>query len=69
MVAGGAMVFIWKYIIAPIGVTNQSLAFLNIYELLPAFITGLVFTIVISLITKNPDKEITDTFDAVKKGT
>lgn len=68
MVAGGAMVFIWKYIIAPIGVTNQSLAFLNIYELLPAFITGLVFTIVISLITKKPDKEIIDTFDAVKKG-
>lgn len=68
MVAGGAMVFIWKYIIAPIGVTNQSLAFLNIYELLPAFITGLVFTIVISLITKKPDKEIVDTFESVKKG-
>lgn len=68
MVAGGAMVFIWKYIIAPIGVTNQSLAFLNIYELLPAFITGLVFTIVISLITKQPDKEIVDTFESVKKG-
>ncbi|MGN1126174.1 MAG: sodium/proline symporter [Ruminococcus sp.] len=67
MVAGGAMVFIWKYVIAPIGVTNQSLAFLNIYELLPAFITGLLFTIVVSLITRKPDKEITDTFLEVKK--
>lgn len=68
MVAGGAMVFIWKYIIAPIGVTNQSLAFLNIYELLPAFITGLAVTIIVSLITKQPDKEIVETFESVKKG-
>lgn len=67
MVAGGAMVFLWKYVIAPIGVANESLAFLNIYELLPAFITGLAVTIIVSLITKKPDKEITDTFLEVKK--
>ena len=66
MVTGGAMVFLWKYVIAPIGVANESLAFLNIYELLPAFITGLLFTIVVSLITKKPDKEITDAFLEVK---
>ena len=65
--AGGAMVFLWKYVIAPIGVANESLAFLNIYELLPAFITGLAVTIIVSLITKKPDKEITDTFLEVKK--
>lgn len=68
MVAGGAMVFIWKYIIAPLGVENPSFAFLNIYELLPAFITGLAVTIIVSLITKQPDKEIVETFESVKKG-
>ncbi|MCH5210469.1 MAG: sodium/proline symporter [Oscillospiraceae bacterium] len=59
MIAGGAMVFIWKYGIATLG------GVLAIYELLPAFITGLIAIIVVSLLTKAPEKEITDTFDAV----
>ncbi|MGN1051456.1 MAG: sodium/proline symporter [Acutalibacteraceae bacterium] len=60
MVVGGAMVFIWKYLIAPLG------GVLDIYELLPAFICGLVAIIVVSLLTKKPDKEIVDTFNEVK---
>ena len=59
MIAGGAMVFIWKYGIAKLG------GVLAIYELLPAFIVGLIAIIVVSLLTKAPDKEITDEFDAV----
>ena len=59
MIAGGAMVFIWKYGIATLG------GVLAIYELLPAFIFGLIAIIVVSLLTKAPDKEITDTFDKV----
>ena len=59
MIAGGAMVFIWKYGIAKLG------GVLAIYELLPAFIFGLVAIIVVSLLTKAPDKEIIDEFDAV----
>ena len=60
MIAGGAMVFIWKYLLRPLG------GLWDIYELLPAFIISLVCIIVVSLITKAPDKETTDTFDAVK---
>jgi sodium/proline symporter len=67
MIAGGAMVFIWKYLVAPIGAANESLSFLNIYELLPAFVVGLIVIVVVSLLTKAPEKEITDTFEEVKK--
>lgn len=60
MVIGGAMVFIWKYIIAKLSPV------LNIYELLPAFILSSLAIVVVSLLTKAPDKSITDEFDAVK---
>ncbi len=50
MISGGAMVFIWKYGIAKLG------GVFEIYELLPAFITGLVVLIVVSLATKAPDE-------------
>ncbi len=61
MFAGGAMVFIWKYVIAvKVG------GVFAIYELLPAFIFACVTILVVSLLTKKPEKEITDTFDAVK---
>ncbi len=59
MIAGGAMVFIWKYGIATLG------GLFAIYELLPAFITGLIAIIVVSLLTKAPEQEIIDEFDAV----
>lgn len=67
MITGGVMVFVWKYLIAPIGAANSSLSFLNIYELLPAFLSGLIVIIVVSLLTKKPEKEITETFEEVKK--
>lgn len=60
MVSGGAMVFIWKYLIKPIG------GVFGIYELLPAFLVGLVAMVIVSLCTKAPSKEITDEFDRVK---
>lgn len=61
MLAGGAMVFIWKYIIAvKVG------GVFAIYELLPAFIFGLVINVIVSLLTPKPDKEITDEFDKIK---
>lgn len=62
MVAGGAMVFIWKYIIAvKVG------GIFAIYELLPAFVIGLIINVVVSLLTPKPESEVTDTFDAVQK--
>lgn len=59
MVVGGAMVFIWKYIIA-----NISSAF-AIYELLPAFVFGCIAIVIVSLITPEPEKAVMDDFDAV----
>lgn len=58
MVSGGAMVFIWKYLIAPLG------GVFGIYELLPAFIVSLLFTIVVSLLTPAPEEEIVAEFEA-----
>ncbi len=62
MILGGSMVFIWKYLIAPMG------GILAIYELLPAFIIACVAIVVVSLLTKEPEKEIQDTFEKAKKG-
>lgn len=59
MLAGGIMVFVWKYLISPLG------GIWNIYELLPAFLTACVVIIIVSLLTKAPSKEITDEFDEV----
>lgn len=60
MAAGGAMVFIWKYLIKPLG------GVFGVYELLPAFLVGLAVIMIVSLCTKAPSKEITDEFEAVK---
>lgn len=60
MIAGGAMVFIWKYVIAGLAEV------LNVYELLPAFITGLAVNVIVSLVTPKPEQEILDEFDAAK---
>ena len=60
MIAGGAMVFIWKYLIAPMGGAWA------IYELLPAFIVASVAIVVVSLLTPKPDAEIEKIFDEVR---
>ena len=61
MVSGAAMVFIWKYLVRPLG------GVWNIYELLPAFLTACVFIVVVSLLTPAPSKEIVDEFESVGK--
>ena len=61
MIAGGAMVFIWKYLIAPMG------GAFAIYELLPAFIVALIAIVAVSLATAPPEKEIVEEFEAVGK--
>ena len=60
LIAGGVMIFVWKYAIAPMG------GILNIYELLPAFIIALVVNVVVSLITPAPGKEITDEYESIE---
>ncbi len=59
MVSGGIMVFVWEYIISPMG------GVFGIYELLPAFLVGLAFHVVVSLLTEEPSQEIRDEFDRV----
>ncbi len=65
IVAGGVSVILWEYVITPIGVTHGIDA-LTIYELLPAFIISSVAIVVVSLLTKAPEQEIIDEFEAVK---
>lgn len=59
IVSGGVMVFVWKFLIKPIG------GVWGIYELLPAFVVSAIFIVVVSLATKKPDKELVDNFEAV----
>ena len=60
MVVGGVMVFVWKYLIAKLG------GVFDIYELLPAFIIGLVVNIVVSLLTPAPEQSVVDDFEFAK---
>lgn len=63
MIGGGATVFIWKFIIREAFKGTV----LDIYELLPAFIVAILLDrVIVSLATKAPDKEVTETFDAVR---
>lgn len=59
MIAGGVMVFVWKYLVRPMG------GVLNIYELLPAFLISSLAIVVVSLLTAPPSKEICDEFDSI----
>lgn len=62
MIAGGVMVFVWKYLIKPLG------GVFGVYELLPAFIVGIAAIVIVSLCTKAPSKEIEDEFELVRSG-
>ena len=60
MLSGGIMIFVWKYIVRPLG------GAFDIYELLPAFIVACIFIVVVSLLTPAPEKEIVEEFESVK---
>ncbi len=59
MIAGGAMVFVWKYALRPLG------GLWDIYELLPAFLSAILVNVVVSLVTKAPDEKIVKEFKKV----
>lgn len=61
MVSGGVMIFVWKYLVRPMG------GILDIYELLPAFIIASVMIVIVSLLTTPPEKEILDEFEKAKQ--
>ncbi len=60
LIAGGAMIFIWKFLVRPMG------GALDIYELLPAFVVALAAIVAVSLLTPAPDAEIEKLFDEVR---
>ena len=61
MLAGGVMVFLWKFVISQLG------GAFAIYELLPAFLVSLSVNVVVSLCTPAPSKVIIDRFEALNE--
>ncbi len=60
MITGGLVIFIWKYLVRPLG------GAFNIYELLPAFICALLAIVLVSLATKEPDESILEEYKRVE---
>ena len=60
MVSGAAMVFIWNFLVKPLG------GIFGIYELLPAFIVSSIFIIAVSLLSAEPDESIKKEFEAAR---
>lgn len=60
MVSGGAMVFIWKLAVNPLG------GVWGVYCLLPAFIVSAAVIVIVSLVTPKPSREILDDFEAAR---
>jgi len=59
MIVGAVMVFVWKFVIATHG------GVFAIYELLPAFICALITIVIVSLVTKAPEKEVVAEYEQV----
>ena len=57
MAGGAAMVFIWKFLLKPMG------GVWGIYELLPAFLFAIAINVLVSLCTKAPEQVVLDEFD------
>ena len=60
MLTGGVMVFVWNLLLRPLG------GLWDIYELFPAFVLSCIAIVVVSILTKAPDKAITDEFEKAK---
>jgi sodium/proline symporter len=58
MISGGVMVILWK---------NLTGGIFDIYELLPAFIVATAAIIVVSLLDKQPEAEITELFGQIEQ--
>ena len=61
MLTGGTMVFVWKFVIRPMG------GVLGIYELLPAFVAAILVNVIVSLLTPAPDGDIVKCYEEVGK--
>lgn len=61
LITGGIMVFVWKFLIRPMG------GIFGIYELLPAFVCNCLVVIVVSLLTHGPDAEVKAGYETYAK--
>lgn len=61
LVVGAATIFIWKYMVRPMG------GIWDTYELLPAFLAALITIIVVSLLTKEPEEKVKEDFEQYQK--
>lgn len=57
MLSGGTMIFVWKYLVRPMG------GAWDIYELLPAFLVAIALNVAVSLATPAPEAEIVKEFE------
>ena len=61
MIAGGSMVFIWKFLVKPLG------GVFGIYELMPAFIFSCIVIVIVSLLSEKPSSDIMIEFERARK--
>jgi len=61
MILGGIVIFVWKYLVRPLG------GAWDIYELLPSFIAACIAIVAVSLLSKEPSKEILEEFEEAKR--
>ncbi len=61
MVTGGITVFVWKFLVRPMG------GFWDIYELLPAFLAASAAILIVSFVTAPPSEEIVKEFESVNR--
>lgn len=65
MVVGALTCFVWKFVLSADAALVSSYPILGVYELAPGFLFALVSTVVVSLVTKKPAKEVIDEFNLV----
>ena len=61
LVVGAVMIFVWKFLVRPLG------GVLDIYELLPAFLCACAAIVAVSLLTPAPEREVEELFDDYNK--
>ncbi len=59
MLTGGIVVFLWKYLVRPLG------GAWDIYELLPAFVAGCLAIVIVSLLTAPPAKKVVEEYESL----
>lgn len=64
MISGSVVVIIWIVFVKPLGEYND---FFNLYEIIPGFLTSLIVTYIVSLITKKPSRDVENELEEVKK--